>query len=441
MRTASSQTCALPQDGTDLPGGDRVVRFGHEAPGMSSAPEGVAVTTGPSGRPRRAHHELAGAVADLGVLLPIVVALIVFNGLSATAVLLPAGLLYVAAGLYYRLPVPVQPLKAFGAIAIAAGLGADAIAAGALVMGAVFVVLGATGLVDRAARLFPTPLIRGVQLSVGLIFLRLAWTMVTRPPTAFTDHTRPAWWLVGGTLAVAVVAVLLRRRSVTLALVAVAVVVMAASWRGDGVALGPSPVDLPTLDAGVVWTAVVVLVLPQLPLTFANSCLATADVARTYFGEGARRVTPGRLAISLGLADLLAGAISGMPVCHGAGGMTAHRTFGARTGTAPVVLGSVLVLLALGLGAGLAAALTTFPLPILAGLLAVAGLMHLRLLADLRHPAHWALAIGVGVLGVVADLAVALLAGLAVWWVVRALRRRRPADRSPGTGRTPTVRR
>jgi sulfate permease, SulP family len=61
-------------------------------------------------------RELAGAVADVGVLVPIAVALIVGNGLSATAVLLPAGLLYVTAAWVYRLPVPVQPLKAFGVI-------------------------------------------------------------------------------------------------------------------------------------------------------------------------------------------------------------------------------------------------------------------------------------------------------------------------------------
>src|ERR1700758_3962179 len=110
--------------------------------------------------------ELAGAVADLGVLVPIAVALIVKNGLTPTAVLLPAGLLYVLAGLVYRLPVPVQPLKAFGAIAIAQGLGSNEIAAGALLMGAVFVVLGVSGLLDRVAKLFPHPIIRGVQLSV-----------------------------------------------------------------------------------------------------------------------------------------------------------------------------------------------------------------------------------------------------------------------------------
>jgi SulP family sulfate permease len=64
--------------------------------------------------------ELAGAVADLGVFVPIAVTLIVANGLSATAVLLPAGLFYVVVAFAYRLPIPVQPLKAFGAIAIVA---------------------------------------------------------------------------------------------------------------------------------------------------------------------------------------------------------------------------------------------------------------------------------------------------------------------------------
>jgi sulfate permease, SulP family len=111
--------------------------------------------------------ELAGAVADLGVLVPIAVALIVKNGLSPTAVLLPAGLLYVAAALVYRLPVPVQPLKAFGAIAIAKGLGQDEIAAGALLMGVIFLVGGQLGLVDLAGRAFPRALVRGVQLTAA----------------------------------------------------------------------------------------------------------------------------------------------------------------------------------------------------------------------------------------------------------------------------------
>ena len=128
-------------------------------------------------------RELAGAVADLGVLVPIAVALIVSNGLSATAFRVPAALLYIAVAFVYHLPIPVQPLKAFGAIAIANGLGSDEIAAGALLMGAIFLVAGRLGVIDLAARAFPRALVRGVQLTVGLLFLKIAWSLVTDTPS------------------------------------------------------------------------------------------------------------------------------------------------------------------------------------------------------------------------------------------------------------------
>jgi sulfate permease, SulP family len=363
-------------------------------------------------------RELAGAVADLGVLVPIAVALIVSNGLSATAVLLPAGLLYVVAALTYGLPIPVQPLKAFGAIAIAKGLGADEIAAGALLMGVVFVLLGRLHLLDIAARAFPKALIRGVQLTVGLLFLKIAWGLVLDPPKSFSEHALPASWAVP-LAAIGVIAALgLRKYPVSLVLVLAGAVAMIALGGRDA-EIGPSAITVSSLDWATIGTAFTVLVLPQLPLSFANSCLATADAARVYFGENARAVRPGRLATSFGSANLLAGAIGGMPVCHGAGGLTAHVAFGARTGGAPLVMGISLLVLAIGFGAGLAALLTAFPLPILAALLATAGLLHIGLLRDLRQPWAWALALGVGLVGYQVHLAVALGGGLLVYWGAR----------------------
>jgi sulfate permease, SulP family len=364
-------------------------------------------------------RELAGAVADVGVLVPIAVALIVSNGLSATAVLLPAGLLYIVAALTYGLPIPVQPLKAFGAIAIAKGLGADQIAAGALLMGIVFVLLGRMHLLDFAARAFPKALIRGVQLTVGLLFLKIAWGLVLDPPKSFSEHALPASWAVP-LAAIGVIAALgLRKYPVSLVLVLAGAVAMIALGGRDA-EIGPSAITVSSLDWATIGTAFTVLVLPQLPLSFANSCLATADAARVYFGENARAVRPGRLATSFGSANLLAGAIGGMPVCHGAGGLTAHVAFGARTGGAPLVMGISLLVLAIGFGAGLAALLTAFPLPILAALLATAGLLHIGLLRDLRQPWAWALALAVGIVGFQVHLALALGGGLVVYWGTRA---------------------
>ena len=89
--------------------------------------------------------------------------------------------------------------------------------------------------------------------------------------------------------------------------------------------------------------AATVLVLPQVPLTLTNSCLAPADAARRYFPDQAARITPSRLARTLGGANVVVAAIGGMPMCHGAGGMSAHHAFGARTWRAPALIGAVLV--------------------------------------------------------------------------------------------------
>jgi MFS superfamily sulfate permease-like transporter len=361
-------------------------------------------------------REVAGAVADLGVFVPIAVALIVSNGLSATAVLLPAGLLYVAAALVYRLPVPVQPLKAFGAIAIAKGLGSDEIAAGALLLGAMFLLAGRLGILDLLARVFPRALVRGVQLTVGLLFLKIAWGLVTDPPKSFGDHALASSWALPLGVLVLVLALTLRRYAISIVLVGVGVVVALAAAGGQ-LELGPSALTVPSLSGGVLLTALTVLVLPQAPLSFANSCLATADAARVYFGDDGARVRPGRLATTFGTANLLAGAISGMPICHGAGGMTAHYKFGARTAAAPLVMGASLLVLAVGFGAGLANVLPAFPLPVLAGLLATAGLLHIGLLHDLRGARDWALALLVGGIGFEVNLLWALAAGLAAWWI------------------------
>ncbi len=367
-------------------------------------------------------REASGAVADLGVFVPIAVALIVANGLSPTAVLLPAGVLYLVVARVYRLPIAVQPLKAFGAVAIAAGLGADVIAAGALLMGAIFLILGLGGGLDRVAGFFPTPVIRGVQLSVGLLFIKVAWGLVTEPPSSFTDQLAPPWLLVG---AVALFALLLWLRNRVVLLVIggalLTAVILLITGGASIPGIGPAAIALPSLSLDTFGIAFVLLVLPQLPLTFANSCLAPADAADTYFGDAGRRVTPSRLARTLGGANLFAGAISGMPVCHGAGGLSAHYAFGARTWRAPALMGGVLLVMAIGFGAVMTDLLPLFPLSVLAALLGVAAVVHIGLLRDLRGRTDWSIALLVGVVGVVWNLGVGVLLGLALAGVAHVL--------------------
>ncbi|MBZ5565980.1 MAG: putative sulfate/molybdate transporter, partial [Acidobacteriia bacterium] len=66
--------------------------------------------------------DIAGAFGDIGVLFPIAIALITLNHLNPTAVFLAAGVTYILAGAYFRIPIAVQPFKAVAAIALALAL-------------------------------------------------------------------------------------------------------------------------------------------------------------------------------------------------------------------------------------------------------------------------------------------------------------------------------
>jgi MFS superfamily sulfate permease-like transporter len=173
------------------------------------------------------------------------------------------------------------------------------------------------------------------------------------------------------------------------------------------------------------------------PLTLANSCLAPADAAPKYFPDPAARITPSRLARTLGAANLAVGAISGMPLCHGAGGMSAHHAFGARTWRAPALIGAVLTALALLLGNDLALVLRAFPLAVLAALLLVAGITHVRLLTDLRGWSDWSLALLVGIAGAAGYLLAAVVGGLVVVVLRSWLRARRSSEALPTPPGTP----
>src|SRR4051794_29746227 len=112
-------------------------------------------------RLRLTRNEIAGGLGDSGLLLPIAIAMITINGLNATAVFAGVGLAYLGTALYFRVPVPVQPLKAFAAAAIALNLHASVIAAGALLMSAAMAALAVTGLGGWVSARLPPVLVRG----------------------------------------------------------------------------------------------------------------------------------------------------------------------------------------------------------------------------------------------------------------------------------------
>jgi SulP family sulfate permease len=151
--------------------------------------------------------------------------------------------------------------------------------------------------------------------------------------------------------------------------------------------------SLPGLpSANAFLTAAVLLVIPQLPLTFGNAVVAVTDVAHRLFGEQARTVTPRNVCRSAGIGNIAAAVIGGMPMCHGSSGLTAHHRLGARTAGMSLILGGALIAIGVVFGDQAPALLGQLPPVILAALLAYAGVRHAWLVAGLRG---WRLATAV----------------------------------------------
>jgi len=148
--------------------------MGMEASAIRRSKMTVSATEGPRQFPPLvlSRRELAGALGDIGVLLPLMAGLILVCGLSAFTVFLLTGAAYVAAGLYFRLPVPVQPLKAMAVIAIAGGVSAKELAAGSVIMGVILLFLSVTNIASRLSVLFAPWTVKGVQLAVGLMLIK-----------------------------------------------------------------------------------------------------------------------------------------------------------------------------------------------------------------------------------------------------------------------------
>jgi len=358
-------------------------------------------------------REVGASVADLGVLLPITAALVVINGVDPVAAFGLAGALFVVSGLFYRVPVPVQPIKAAAAIAIATGASPRVLAAAGLVLGLILLALAVTGAWRLLVRVFPKPIIRGNQLGVGILLVLIALPLAQRGTGSHGVAIAVFAGLVGVLLATA-------EGRIPIALVLVAGGIAWSIATGARATLDANPAlpgfGLPTSDQML--TALTLLVIPQLPLTLGNAIVGTADLEREYFGQRARRVTERNLLVTCGLGNVAVGALGGMPLCHGSSGATAYHRFGASTGGVNLVIGGALLAAGLLFGQAAVSLFALIPFPVLAALLASTGLSHAQLVTDQRGTAL-AIAVAMGIVGgLTRNLTWAMAVGLPAYVVL-----------------------
>lgn len=359
-------------------------------------------------RPRFNRHELAGAFGDLGTTLPLLIGVLAASDLDPASVLVVFGLLQVASGLGYGLPMAVQPLKAFAALVISQHLPARVVLGGGLAIGGAMLLLTLTGLVDRLARLVPRPVVRGIQLGLALQLATLALK-------EYVPADGPAGYALAA-VALGLTGALLGHRRWPAALVVVALgvaygLLLRLDWPTAYRALAPRLPRWHVPTAADIAAGALLLALPQLPLSLANSVLATQRVALDYFPD--RPLTVRRISLTYALMNLVSPFFGGFPVCHGSGGLVGHYTFGGRTGGSVVLAGGLFVGVGLFFSQGVAQLTRVFPLPVLGVLLLFEALTLAALLRDVAGTrAHLRVALLVGLLA--AGLPYGYLVGLVV---------------------------
>ena len=316
--------------------------------------------------------EWAGAFGDLGTLIPFCVAYIAVLKVDPFGILFTFGIAMIICGLYYRTPFPVQPMKAIGAVAATqaaqtAVITQATVFSAGLVTGAIWLVLGLTGAAGHVARWVPRFVVVGIVLGLGMGFMLEGVKMMS------SGWPIAAVGLLGTLL-------LLTNRAIPAMFLLLIFGVVCGAMVNPAAMNALSTVRftfrIPSFAvSGITWydllKGTIFLALPQLPLTLGNAVIAIREENNRLFPH--RAVTEDTVAISTGVMNLASATFGGVPMCHGAGGMAGHVAFGARTGGAPIILGTILLCLALGFSGSIEAIFNVFSPAVLGTILFLTG--------------------------------------------------------------------
>ena len=318
--------------------------------------------------------EISGSLGDLGTLLPLLLALS-HGYVSLSSTLVFAGLANILTGLFFGIPLPVQPMKAIAAVALARKFTKEEVSSAGLFVGGVVGFLSLTGLIRWFTRKIPIPVIKGIQVGTGLSLIIYGGKLV--------QIQLSSQWVNNLFLVIAVLLAFLALLGspifprIPFALLILSVGILKSLpdsvdthppfgfgiWTPHISIPSPSSFRVGALDAG----------LGQIPLTTLNSIFAVSFLSADLLPK-VPAPTPTAMGLSVMAMNLVGCWFGAMPVCHGSGGLAAQYRFGARSGSSVIFLGLVKLLLGLFAGKFASNLFAGFPNSLLSIMVIAAGL-------------------------------------------------------------------
>ncbi|MDF3818380.1 putative sulfate/molybdate transporter [Leptospira sp. 96542] len=356
-------------------------------------------------------NELSGAFGDIGTDLPLLVALSFTTGLGIQNIFIVFGVLQILTGVYYKIPMPVQPLKAVATIAITQKLAGPVVLAGGFAIGILMFILSVSGLLGQIAKFIPKTVIRGLQFGLGISLCLLA-----------CKEYIPSDGVPGLILSVfsffLVITLIDNKKYPASLLIVMIGVIYFFIFKENQIHFSNNHnikfYDLTFLTPEFILKGFLLLTLPQIPLSIGNSILATKQISDDLFPHK-KNLNVKKIGITYSLLNLIAPILSGIPCCHGSGGMVGHYTFGGRTGGSVVIYGIFYILIGILSIFFTNSIVKIFPLPVLGVILLFEGIAMITMIKDtmdLKKDFIISIIVGILAVGVQYGFLVGMLVGI-----------------------------
>ncbi len=393
-------------------------------------------------------QEISGAFGDLGTLVPITIDMTKKGVLQPCVSFFWGGIANVIAGLYWDMPMPVQPMKTIATV-VSSGVitTPGGVAAAGLLTGGCAFALGIFDVIKTINRYVPKSCIAIVQCVTGIGLAQNGFKLISNLNSWSGLDSYMTAMLCGMLIVLnfintssPVVNKYLQKIPSALLLFAIGLMISLSISNFNWVFVNPfSPVTISSQD----WkTGFLEGAVAQIPLTLLNSVIAICDLSNDLFADEIqsgikKEMTTKSTTVSLGLVNV-ACVFGGIPTCHGSGGMAGQYKFGGRSGLSVVFLGIVKVLIGL-LGASVFNTLVSnFPNSVLGLLLFTCGAELTKYGLKYVNSEGFIVAAGVAI-GLASKIWIGFIAGIVLHYIKFDIPYEHPKPRQQNLELQPTV--
>jgi xanthine/uracil/vitamin C permease (AzgA family) len=353
-------------------------------------------------------RELAGSMGDFGTLFPLAIGYFAVNGLNPAGLLVMMGLANIVTGIVYRLPMPIEPMKVLAVTAIAQKWPPSLVYASGFGSGSgvIWLILSFTGLIQKIATITPRSVVRGIQITLGIMLAIQGFKMMS------------AGWILG-IVSIIIVIVLRKSRYTPAAIVLMVLGIVIIGVQGKLWGAVHFSFTLPPLTLFrpiEIWQGFVLAGFAQIALTATNAVIATSALIKDYWPD--KPVSEKRLALNMGIMNVIVPFFGGMPMCHGAGGLAGQYYFGARTGGTNIIEGIIEISLGLFLAGSISNLFSVFPGSIIGAMMLLVGVQLTTFIRDIK-PRELTIIALIVALSLLTNMAIGFAAAMVIYHALR----------------------